>query len=97
MQCASSMAKNEIFTDFKKSIFPDFDRDSGAKYKSLVLLFFTSTLTWSTSSVVSDEFKTCAILFSSEKPLTASTWFFIKAINGDITIAVPSNNNAGSW
>ena len=34
MQCASSMAKNEIFTDFKKSIFPDFDRDSGAKYKA---------------------------------------------------------------
>jgi len=27
----------------------------------------------------------------------ASTWFFIKAISGDITIAVPSSIKAGNW
>ena len=32
-----------------------------------------------------------------KKPRMASTWFFISAISGEITIAVPSNNNAGNW
>ena len=28
---------------------------------------------------------------------SAFTWSFISEINGDITIVVPGNNNAGTW
>ena len=45
----------------------------------------------------SEEFKTWATPYSEEIPRMASTWFFIKAIRGDTTIAVPSSINAGSW
>ena len=97
IQCASSTAKKEIFIDFKKSILVTFEKDSGARNKSFVFLLKTSFFTWLISLELNDEFNTCAILFSSEKPLIASTWFFIKAIKGEITTAVPSKINAGSW
>ena len=34
---------------------------------------------------------------SSLSPFTTSTWFFISAMSGDTTIAVPSMMSDGSW
>ena len=34
---------------------------------------------------------------SAEKVRMASTWFFIRAISGEMTMATPSMSNAGSW
>ena len=31
------------------------------------------------------------------KPRIASTWFFISAMRGEITMAVPGMSKAGSW
>ena len=44
-----------------------------------------------------EELRTWAIPSTEESPLIASTWFFIKAIKGETTIAVPSEIKAGSW
>ena len=56
IQCASSTAKKEIFIDFKNSIFDDFEKDSGARYKSFVFFSVRSFLTWLISSDVNEEF-----------------------------------------
>ena len=45
IQCASSIAKNETFTDFKNSIFSSFVSDSGATYNNLVKPFVMSSFT----------------------------------------------------
>ena len=45
-----------------------------------------------------DELRKWAIPFcSSTNPLITSTWFFISAIKGEMTIAVPGMTRAGSW
>ena len=56
-----------------------------------------SSFTRFTSVLFNEEFKTCATPSCSETALMASTWFFIKAISGDTTIAVPSLIKAGNW
>jgi hypothetical protein len=71
--------------------------DSGATYKSLVLPPSTSSLTLAISDFVNDEFKKWAMLSEPPKALNWSTWFFINAISGEITIAVPSLIKAGNW
>ena len=76
------------------TIGKSFFRDT---YKSFVIPFEISSLTWATSVLFNDEFNTCATPLFSEIPLIASTWFFINAIKGDTTIAVPSFIRAGSW
>ena len=43
-----------------------------------------------------EEFKKWATSSCSLYPLTKSTWFFIKAINGETTMAQPSNIMAGN-
>ena len=58
--------------------------------------FEISFLTLATSVLFKEEFNTCATPSFSDIPLIASTWFFIKAIKGETTIAVPSFINAGS-
>ena len=97
IQCASSTAKNEIFTLLKNWIYSSFASDSGATYKSLVIPLETSLFTFSTWELFSDEFNTWATLSFEDIPLITSTWFFINAINGDTTSAVPLDNKAGNW
>ena len=48
-------------------------------------------------ALLSEELRKCAMALSSLKLRMASTWFFIKAISGEITMAVPSISSAGSW
>ena len=91
------MAKKDIFTDLKNSTFSSLVSDSGATYNNFVIPLTISSLTCFISVLFNDEFNTCATPFSFEIPLMASTWFFIKAINGDTTMAVPSCINAGNW
>ena len=50
----------------------------------------------SISVLFKEEFKTCATEVSLEINLNESTWFFISAISGETTIAVPSLIRAGS-
>ena len=67
------MATNEIFCVFKKATYSSFIKDSGATYKSFVIPFEISFLTWAISVLFKDEFKTCATPLCSEIPLIAST------------------------
>ena len=97
IQCASSTATNDIGTVFKKLAYSSLISDSGATYSNLVLPLLISSITSRISFLVSDELSTCAILSVDEMPRIASTWFFIRAIRGEITMAVPSKTKAGSW
>ena len=97
IQCASSIAIKDTFTERKNSTFSSLVSDSGATYKSFVMPFTISSFTRFTSVLFNEEFKTWAIPSSFEIPRMASTWFFIKAIKGDTTMAVPSCMSAGNW
>ena len=97
MQCASSMAQNDMGTVFKKSVYSSLVSDSGATYSSFVIPARMSAFTCSTSPFVSEEFSTCATEDSVDMPRMASTWFFIRAISGEMMMAVPSISNAGNW
>ena len=83
-------------TLFKNSIYSSLVKDSGATYNSLVMPEVLSFFTLAISVLFKEEFNTCAIPCSELKLRMASTWFFIKAISGETTIAVPSNTNAGN-
>ena len=78
-------------------MYSGFVNDSGATYNNLVTPEVTSDFTWFISVFVRGEFKTCAMPCSELKLRIASTWFFINAIKGETTIAVPSKTNAGNW
>src|SRR5690606_14985181 len=73
IQCASSMAKNEMGTVLKKSVYSSFVRDSGATYSIFVVPFLMSSITFLVWVLFNEEFKTCATSLSDEIPLTAST------------------------
>ena len=78
-------------------MFSSFVRDSGATYRSLVFPARRSSRTSSTCWRESEEFRKWAMLPEPHsKPLSRSTWFFISAMRGEITIAVPSMRRAGS-
>ena len=72
-------------------------KDSGAMYNSFVLPLTMSDFTVSMADFDNEELMKCATPSSSLKFLMASTWFFIKAMRGEITIAVPSISNDGNW
>ena len=57
IQCASSIAKNEIGTCVRNSIFSSFVKDSGATNNSFVLPAWIFSLTAVISRFVSEEFK----------------------------------------
>ena len=90
------MATKDNLTPFKNSIYSSLVKDSGATYNSLVTPEVMSFFTVAISVLFKEEFKTWAIPYSELKLLIASTWFFINAISGETTIAVPSNTNAGN-
>ena len=97
IQCASSIAKNEMVILVKKFIFSCLVNDSGATYNNLVNPLVTSFFTLEISPLFKEEFKKWATPSLSLTWRMASTWFFINAISGDTTIAVPLDINAGSW
>ena len=70
--------------------------DSGATYSILVFPFRMSSLTLNISFLLSEELRKWATPSAAEKERMASTWFFIRAIRGEITMAVPSNSSAGN-
>ena len=71
--------------------------DSGAMYSNFVRPALKSWRTSTISRLLSEEFHTWATPSDSAKLRSASTWFFISAISGEITMATPSISSAGSW
>lgn len=71
--------------------------DSGATYRIFVRPSLMSVFTSSIAARVSDELRKCAMLSLSANRRIASTWFFMRAMSGDMTMAVPSMMRAGSW
>ena len=80
----------------RNSIFSSLVSDSGATYRSFAFPERTSFLTLAISAFVRDELRKWATSSSVLKFLIASTWFFIRAIRGEITIAIPFFITAGS-
>ena len=78
-------------------MFSSFVSDSGATYSSLVLPDSTSFLTSSMAERDSEELMKWAMPSSSLNERMASTWFFIKAMRGEMTTATPSIRSEGSW
>ena len=98
MQCASSTAKKDMRICLRMAMFSSFVRLSGATYSSLVTPEVRSSVTSAIWAFVNEELRKCAMpSFPATKPRMASTWFFINAISGEITMAVPSIRRAGSW
>ena len=97
MQCASSTATKLMRTDCRNCTFSAFVRLSGATYSNFVRPEMTSSFTCNVSALFKLELRKCATAASSWWARRASTWFFIKAMSGDTTMAVPSSIRAGNW
>jgi len=78
-------------------MFSSFVSDSGATYRSLVFPDTMSSFTCSMATLLNIELMKWAMPSCSLMLRMASTWFFINAIKGDMTIAVPFISNEGSW
>ena len=77
-------------------MFSSFVRLSGATYRSFVLPFRISSFTCNICCFDSELLRKCAMFSLVLILRMASTWFFISAISGDMTIAVPSSMSEGN-
>ena len=94
MQCASSTASSETPTSRSRSAVVPKSNRSGARYSS----FTSPRVTRAMRSEISPEER---VLFTKvaamPRAVSASTWSFIREINGLMTTVSPGSTSAGIW
>ena len=94
MQWASSTANRDILTPDSARVNDLALNRSGAMYASFSLPAARAS---NASDCLAQDCELFIMSAGIPRALRASTWSFISAMSGDITMVTPSSSMAGSW